>query len=30
MYMFGPITGLPRGKKGKAPVNSVCLSEVKR
>ena len=30
MYMFGPITGLPHGKKGKVPVNSVCLSEERR
>lgn len=30
MYMSVPITGLPRGKKGKAPVNSVCLSEERR
>lgn len=29
-YVYVPITGLPRGKKGKVPVNSVCLSEERR
>lgn len=30
MYMSVPTTGLPRGKKGKVPVNSVCLSGGRR